>query len=1385
VVTDDTERSSVPRDLTVVATGCGGAAPQIKVVNSAPAAPGVGSLIQLTAVTVDPDNAPGCDAGQSLSHAWSLRAVPAGSAAALRGASSLASTFVADLSGEFLVRLVVTDSTGRSSAPRDLAIAVSSCGSAVPAVDSLAAQPATPNMGQKVTLIAKVSDADNDPVTCGGAQTFSHAWSLLVRPTGSSAFLSDPTASSPSFVPDKVGTYQVSLLVTDSTGRVSPQKVRDITTTNCGASPPVVVRIVSSRAAPNVFQPVTLSASLSDLDNLPPCELAQTHQLAWALVAAPPGSNATLSAPDEASPLFTPDVVGAYQFSLVVRDSAGLSSAPGFFTLSTSACGTAAPSVNASASPETPVIGSRVTLSSTVVDPDNSGSCNLGQTFTRAWSLVSSPSGSQATLSDPSLASPTFVPDVVGAYQFRLQVTDSTQRSSPPAFVTVVTSTCGTAPPAAILAASAPSPLVGSTVTLTATVTDPDNGALCNLGQTFTHAWAFVSRPAGSQATLSNPTAASPTLVPDAVGTYQIQHTVIDSTQRSSGLAFVNVTTSACGTAAPSVVVAAAPSLIHTGDTVSLSASVTDSNAACGLPQTFRHLWELTSRPAGSQATLSSASVAAPTLVPDSIGTYQAGLVVTDGRGNISPKGTVTFSTSSCGAGVPTATITPSTLSPLTHAAVSLLASATNPDNSACPSRFAAKHAFQWSLLSLPAASKAALAGTQGNATSLLPDVPGAYAVQLVATSSAGIPSAPTAVTITAQTCGANSPSAVADASSVPPRPAFSARQALPSGASLLSTDASPVSLNTLLPVQIAANVVDVDNQAASNGGCGVMPPQGLSVAWTLLSSPARSTARLSSAQSLTPSFTPDLPGEYLLQLVSGDTTGRSATQAFKVTASTCGAGPPVARIGLLSPFPVTAGAAIAAVVPPGGAVHLDGSSSFDPDTQGSCGLPQTLSHRWSFLSLPAGAVVALNQIDVVNPSFTPSTAGTYILGLIVSDGTASSTQATATLTVAPASSLVDRGVGPFTALATEPGGAPVVAYTDPANGSIRVARCTGGCFTGAPTWSALEVDTGVGAHQVPGPDEDPRPLDIKVSPAGQIYVAYHAVAGLAPCAVRVAAFSGAQWNRTTVDQGNGCRADGSGGSDRGRWLSLALTPTGLPALAYHSQEAGRSTTRFAVCTGDCATSSAQWTLGVDVQTSAAGDQQGRWPSLKLTAGGDLRLAYFIDSIGGGIARQLGFASCDGAACTAGNWERGVVDTGGPLAADVGRFASLALTSSGLPRIAYRDATGKDLKFASCSAGCTQGPGAWSRQFVDTGADVGQHASLALDAQGQPRVAYRDAGARALRWAASNGGLFSLSTLDASSDGGMHGSLLLSSTGSPRVSHSDAGGNVQFFFLGP
>jgi len=131
-----------------------------------------------------------------------------------------------------------------------------------------------------------------------------------------------------------------------------------------------------------------------------------------------------------------------------------------------------------------------------------------------------------------------------------------------------------------------------------------------------------------------------------------------------------------------------------------------------------------------------------------------------------------------------------------------------------------------------------------------------------------------------------------------------------------------------------------------------------LTYRWTFVSIPSHSTATLNGANTVKPTFVPDVPGSYTVQLIVNDGTVDSAPST--VTISTKNS-PPVANAG--PDQTITTGAT----------VQLDGSRSTDVDGD-------ALTHSWSFVSVPAGSTATLSNSHIVNPTFVADKKGTYIV---------------------------------------------------------------------------------------------------------------------------------------------------------------------------------------------------------------------------------------------------------------------------------------------------------------------------------------------------------------------------------------------------------------------
>jgi hypothetical protein len=334
---------------------------------------------------------------------------------------------------------------------------------------------------------------------------------------------------------------------------------------------------------------------------------------AWQMLSKPEDSQAALSDPTSVNPSVTVDKVGDYKVQLVVTDSLGLASQPAVVVVTAVNPPNQAPVANAG--PDQSVhAGSIVTL-------DGSGSTDPDANYplTHAWVITSKPEGSIAELDDPSLVCPSFTADKSGDYVIRLVVTDSQGNPSDPDDVLV--STWNT-PPVAEAGADQAVLLTGSTVTLDGSQSyDAD-------GDSITYEWTLISKPEGSNATLTGAATVAPSFVADAYGTYVIGLTVADPWAQSAvdtvTVSFENVKPVAdAGTSGSAVA----------GQPVTLDGS--GSSDANGDPLTYQ--WALTSVPEGSQAVIADPALVVTTFVPDLPGLYVVELIVNDGTASSDP----------------------------------------------------------------------------------------------------------------------------------------------------------------------------------------------------------------------------------------------------------------------------------------------------------------------------------------------------------------------------------------------------------------------------------------------------------------------------------------------------------------------------------------------------------------------------------------------------------------------------------------------------------------------------------------------------------------------------------------------------------------------------
>ncbi len=433
----------------------------------------------------------------------------------------------------------------------------------------------------------------------------------------------------------------------------------------------------------------------------------------------------------------------------------------------------------------------------TTVTLDGSESSDAdGDDLTYQWTFATKPTGSTATLSSATAVRPTFLLDKASDYVVRLVVHDGREASAPD---TVTISSINSKPVAE--AGPDQTGLVGDTLTLDGTASsDVDGDALV-------FQWRVVSKPATSTAVVTNGTAVRPTLVLDVPGTYTVELVVNDGVVNSDP---DQVTISTLNS--KPVAEAGGDLSYPLGSTVTLDGS--DSTDVDG--DRLSYLWALTTVPAGSTATLSDRGAVRPTFVIDKPGLYTAQLLVNDGELE-SEADTVTLSTvnskPTADAGVDQ------------HGAVNTTITldgrgSDDPDNDPL--------AYEWSILTKPLGSTAAVSAPTVVQPTFTLDKAGTYTIQLIVRDGK-LDSTPDMVTVST----------------------LNSRPVADAGADQIGR----IGVQTTLD---GTRSRDADGDA-------------LEYFWALTSQPAGSTATLFNDTGATPAFVPDLGGLYVVQLFVND----------------------------------------------------------------------------------------------------------------------------------------------------------------------------------------------------------------------------------------------------------------------------------------------------------------------------------------------------------------------------------------------------------------------------------------------------------------------------------------------------------------------------------
>ncbi|MEC7112651.1 MAG: putative Ig domain-containing protein, partial [Candidatus Thermoplasmatota archaeon] len=198
-----------------------------------------------------------------------------------------------------------------------------------------------------------------------------------------------------------------------------------------------------------------------------------------------------------------------------------------------------------------------------------------------------------------------------------------------------------------------------------------------------------------------------------------------------------------------------------------------------------------------------------------------------------------------------------------------------------------------------------------------------------------------------------------------------------------------------------------------------------------------------------------------------------------------------------------------------------------------------------------------------------------------------------------------------------------------------------------------------------------------------------------------------------------------------GAYTSIAIDSNDAVHISYHDSRSGDL--KYATCSSGCTTAS-NWDI-VSVDTTGV---VGAYTSIAIDSNDALHISYYDDTYD-----DLKYATCSSGCTTASNWDKVSVDTTGY----VGRYTSIAIDSNDAVHISYMHVTNYDLKYATCSSGCTTASN-WDKVSIDTTGIVGYYTSIAIDSNDAVHISYYESNNDDLKYATCSSGCTTASNWD-------------------------------------
>ena len=359
--------------------------------------------------------------------------------------------------------------------------------------------------GDKLSLSASGSyDLDGD--------SLSYTWSVIKKPSSSTAGFESSDKPLAFFSPDVLGDYELELEVSDGK-QTSTDKIL-ISSNN-----------IRPKAQAGVDELVNTGDEVQ-LDGTASSDTKGTSlNYSWSFIKKPIGSVAEIKSRRAKRPRFTVDKAGDYEIELELSD--GLLSNKNRVLISTL---NIPPQVEI-AKPVAPALSKALSLKAEVLDDDLNNQSDEGRKVTYKWSVLSAPVGdSSYSFSNPNSKDTSFTALRPGDYVLQLIADDEEFYG-----VDTVLLSYGNQAPVAKTGRNIPNAITNKKVDLNGSgSTDPEGKAL-------SYEWSFDLKPQGSMAVIGDAKKQQAFFMPDKTGVYRVALTVSDGFLSSKDVIKVTV----------------------------------------------------------------------------------------------------------------------------------------------------------------------------------------------------------------------------------------------------------------------------------------------------------------------------------------------------------------------------------------------------------------------------------------------------------------------------------------------------------------------------------------------------------------------------------------------------------------------------------------------------------------------------------------------------------------------------------------------------------------------------------------------------------------------------------------------------------------------------